>query len=69
MGSSKLKVANRAHPLFIIPRLSLRRRGRRRGCCRYGCCLEKAKGGEEREKNFLTRELLSPWQPSQHQLL
>lgn len=45
MGSSKRKVTNRAHPLFIIPCLSLRRRGRR-----GGCCLEKAKGGEEREK-------------------
>lgn len=45
-GSSKVEVVNRAHSWFTFPCLSLRRRGRRCGCCCYcyGCCLEKSKG-------------------------
>lgn len=30
--------------------------------------LGEEKKEERKEKNLLTRELLSPWQPSQHQL-
>lgn len=52
MDSSKVEVANRVHTVFIISCLSLARRGRRPGCCHYGCCLEKSKGRRrKREKS------------------
>lgn len=50
MDSSKVEVATRARLLFIMPCSSLRR-GRRPGCCCYGCCSEKSKGSGGKRKS------------------
>lgn len=67
MDSSKVEVVARAHVFLSCP-APHKGEGEDLAAAAMAAAWRRAKGGEERE-NLLTRELLSPWQPSQHQLL